>query len=259
VSRTAGAAADGAERAVDRGADAVRGAADAGVDTYEKSSGGGFWKWLIPLILAVLAWFGYKQINKDVDVSDAAGDAATTAVEATKDAAATATEGASDAVDTAKDAAATATDAAKDAAATATEGAADAVDAAKDAAATATDAAKDAAANAAATASDAVADLGGKVTDLFGSASETLSGITDVESAKAALPKLEEASGTLDGLTGMLSGAGDDAKSAVATAAEKGMGALTPILEKLQSNESIWAVIGPVIEPLLEKLKALLG
>ena len=94
---------------------------------------------------------------------------------------------------------------------------------------------------------------------MFGSASETLSGITDVESAKAALPKLEEASGTLDGLTGMLSGAGDDAKSAVATAAEKGMGALTPILEKLQSNESIWAVIGPVIEPLLEKLKALLG
>ena len=57
----------------------------------------------------------------------------------------------------------------------------------------------------------------------------------------------------------MLSGADDGAKSAVAEAAEKGMGALTPVLEKLQSNESIWGVIGPVVEPMLEKLKALIG
>ena len=94
---------------------------------------------------------------------------------------------------------------------------------------------------------------------LFGSATETLSGITDVDSATAALPKLEEAGGAIDGLTGLLSGADDGAKAGIASAVEKGMGGLTPVIEKLQGNESIWGVIGPVVEPMMEKLKGLGG
>ncbi len=94
---------------------------------------------------------------------------------------------------------------------------------------------------------------------MFGSTTETLSGITDADSATAALPKLEEASGALDGLTGMLEGADDSAKSAVSAAAEQGMGALNPILEKLKGNEAIWSVIEPVVGPMLEKLQGLLG
>ena len=34
-------------------------------------SGGGFWKWLLPLALAVLAWFGFKQLGGEKEAMDA--------------------------------------------------------------------------------------------------------------------------------------------------------------------------------------------
>ena len=101
-------------------------------------SGGGFWKWLLPLALAVLAWFGFKQLGGEKEVMDA--DVA---------------------------------------------GAASGV---------------------AESASGAAGDLGGKFTEFFGSTTETLEGITDADSATAALPQLETANESLSGLTGMLSG-----------------------------------------------------
>ena len=198
VGNTARGATDTVSRAADKTQEAARSATSQA--HTETKSGGGFWKWLIPLLIAVAAWFGFKKMNDtDVDVEGAASGAMETA--------------------------------------------------------------KEAGADASAAAGDAMekitgADFGGKLSGVFGSASETLGGITDVDSAKAALPKLQEMGGSLDGLTGMLSGADDATKSAAAAAAGKGMETLTPMIDKLKGDGGIWEVIGPVTEPILEKLKA---
>ena len=180
---------------------------------------GGFWKWLIPLLLAVLAWFGFKSLGtKDVDVSGAATEA---------------------------------TDAASSAAG-------DAADAASDAAGDATDAATDAAGDAADAASGAVGELSGKFGDFFGSATESLEGITDADSATAALPDLEKAGESLGGLASMVSDGGDEAKSAVSGALTEGMGKLGPVVEKLQGDSGIWGVLEPVVGPMMETLKGMM-
>ena len=231
--------------AVDSGRDAVRNTTDTRTTTQTRSTTtgtrdtsrdsvsrndyeapakkGGIWKWLLPIALAVLAWFGFKQLgHKEMSAEDAA-----TGV----------------------------TESAGEAAGNATDAASDATDAAADAASDATDAASDAAGDAADAASDAASGAMGSIGDFFGSTTETLEGITDADSATAALPKLEEASGAMDGLSGMLEGGGDAAK----TALSDGMGKLGPVVEKLQGNEGIWGVLEPVVGPMMETLKGLGG
>ena len=259
VSRTAGNVADSARgaassagRAVDRGVDAAGNKVGGAVDSTRSAAGnatrsasntassatdsrptgsaasrstttgttdhvaprksGGFWKWLIPLLLAVLAWFGFKSLGtKDVDVSGAATEA---------------------------------TDAASSAAG--------------DAAGDAADAATDAAGDAADAASGAVGELSGKFGDFFGSATESLEGITDADSATAALPDLEKAGESLGGLASMVSDGGDEAKSAVSGALTEGMGKLGPVVEKLQGDSGIWGVLEPVVGPMMETLKGMM-
>ena len=94
---------------------------------------------------------------------------------------------------------------------------------------------------------------------MFGSTAETLGGITDAESATAALPQLEEAKSSLDGLGSMLSGADDTVKSAAGGVIGKGTETLSPMIEKLQGNEGAWSVIEPVVGPMMETLKGLGG
>jgi len=255
VSRTAGNVADSARgaassagRAVDRGVDAAGNKVGGAVDSTRSAAGnatrsasntarsatdsrptgsaasrstttgttdhvaprksGGFWKWLIPLLLAVLAWFGFKSLGtKDVDVSGAATEA---------------------------------------------------TDAASSAAGDAADAASDAAGDAADAASGAVGELSGKFGDFFGSATESLEGITDADSATAALPDLEKAGESLGGLASMVSDGGDEAKSAVSGALTEGMGKLGPVVEKLQGDSGIWGVLEPVVGPMMETLKGMM-
>ncbi len=107
--------------------------------------------------------------------------------------------------------------------------------------------------------SGAVGDLGGQFGDFFGSTTETLSGITDADSATAALPKLEAAKGSLEGLTGMLSGADDSAKAAAASAVKDGMGSLGPVVDKLKGDSGIWGVLEPILAPMMEALKGMMG
>jgi len=108
-------------------------------------------------------------------------------------------------------------------------------------------------------AGDAMGSVGDQIGGLFGSTTETLSGITDADSATAALPDLEAANEKLGGLSEMLSGADDSAKSAAAGAVESGMGTLGPVVEKLQGDSGIWGVLEPVVGPMMETLKGLGG
>ena len=143
---------------------------------------GGIWKWLLPIALAVLAWFGFKQLgNKEAMVDPGAA------------------------------------------------------------------------------VSETAGDISGQFGDFFGSTTETLSGVTDAESATAALPALETAQESLGGLTGLLDGAGDSGKAAASDAIKSGMDGLGPVVEKLQGDSGIWGVLEPVVGPMMETLKGLGG
>ena len=104
---------------------------------------------------------------------------------------------------------------------------------------------------------------GGDVTEqlkgMFSSAQTSLGSITDVESAKEALPKLEDFSGKLDGITAMADKLPDAAKPMFNTVVQGGMGQLTPMLDKVMAIPGVGAVLGGVIESLKEKLAALGG
>ena len=171
------------------GSTAPRSSTTGTADYAEPRKSGGIWKWLIPILLAVLAWFGFKSLsNKDVDVSGAGTEAT----------------------------------------------------------------------EAAGAASGAVGELSGKFGDFFGSTTSTLEGITDADSATAALPDLEKAGESLGGLSTMVADGGDGAKSAVSGALTEGMDKLGPVVEKLQGDSGIWGVLEPVVGPMMETLKGML-
>ena len=187
VGDMAGGAADGAANLAGSAAGAVGGAASSvGNAAGEVASGGSSWikKLIIPLVLAALAFFGWKQFGGSApDVSGAASSAMEKV------------------------------------------------------------------------SGMAGGDMSANITGMFGSATESLSGITDVESAKAAIPALTDFSGKLDGVVSMADSLPDAAKPILAGALEK----LMPMLDKVMAIPGVGAVLGSVIEPLKEKLTGLAG
>jgi len=213
VGDAAGNVASGASNLAGSAAGSVSGAAGSvGNAAGDAASTGSSWikKLIIPLILAVLAFFGWKQFGGSTpDVSDAASSA-------------------------------------MDKVSGAASGAADSATSAMD---------KVSGAAGSAMSGMAGGDMVGNITSMFGSATESLEGITDVDSAKAALPALTDFSGKLDGVTSMAGNLPDAAKPILAGALEK----IMPMLDKVMEIPGVGAVLGGVIEPLKEKLSGLAG
>ena len=255
VAGAAGSARDGVANAAGAVGDGVSNAADAVGDGAKK--GGSMFRWLLPLIvLGALAWAAMKFLApgaKDAagDAADAVSDGAAAVTETASDAASTATEAASDAVSTA-------TEAASDAVSTATEAASDAVSTATDAASDATAAVTEAASSA--TDSMAVADpaeVGNQLSGLFSSATETLGGISDLDSAKAALPALGELGENVDSVSGMLNSLPQAARGPLNTVAAEGFGKLKPVVEKVMALPGVGDIVSPVLSPIMEKMQEL--
>jgi hypothetical protein len=156
----------------------------------------------------------------------------------------------------------------------ATDAAQDAADAVGDAATTATDAAGDLANKtmdalgegftaAAEKASSALASVEGGpealkgIKDLFGSAHESLSKITDEASAKAALPGLEDLDGKVTGLGELLAKLPAEAKPAIASLIDNGREALQKVVDKIVALPGVETVIKPKLDAIMEKLSAL--
>ena len=265
VANTAGNARDGVSNAAGNARDGVSNAAGnardgvsntAGAVDHSAKKGGSIFRWLLPLIiLAGLAWAAFTYLLPGA--KDAASGAADTV-----------SEGAGAATDAAKDTAASATDAVTDSAASAT-------DAAKDTAASATDAVKDTAASAtdavtdsAASATDAAAGAAGaldpsavsdEVGGLFSSATDTLSGITDADSAKAAIPAFGELGNKVDSVSGMVSNLPEAARGPIGTIATEGMGKLQPLVDKVLAIPGVGSILSPVMGPIMEKMQELGG
>ena len=261
-------------------------------------SGGSWLRWLLPLIiLLALLWFAFRFLGGSSveetaqnagdavtsaveatteavgDAADAAGDAASSAVEATTEAAGDAAEAvgdaASSAVEATTEAAGDATEAAGDATSSAVEATAEAADAAADAAGGAVDAAAGAAGDVADAASDAATsavesmtamvgdvDVGGGLTSAFDGLTETLSGITDTASAEAALPALEEVNSSLGSLTALADQLPADAVGGISEMVSSGVEGLDGLIASLESIPGVGDLIMPVIDQIKEKLAA---
>lgn len=223
-------------------ATAAAAAAPTNNTASEGSSGGGFMKWLLPLVaVAGIGWFGLNAMNKD---------SATEAVDAL-DPTAKIEEGASNAADAVTEGASNAVDAV-------TEGASSAVDAVKEGA-------SDAVASALSAAQDAMPEgvdlsaISGGLEGVFGSTTDALGGITDVESAKSAIPAIEEATAKLGGINDLITRLPEVAQGPLAAIAGNGAAALQPIIEKITAIPGVGAVIEPAVQPMLDMLSGLGG
>ncbi len=104
-----------------------------------------------------------------------------------------------------------------------------------------------------------VEGLTGDVTGMFNQASETLGGITDIDSATAAVPGLEELGGKVAGLPDMFDKVPEAARGPLQGVVGEGLGSLQPIIDKVMAIPGVGAVLEPILEPILETLGGLAG
>ncbi|MEE9319214.1 MAG: DUF937 domain-containing protein [Granulosicoccus sp.] len=130
---------------------------------------------------------------------------------------------------------------------------------------TATEAASDAASSAADAATEALPDgvdidaIKGQLDGVFGSTTDALSGITDADTATAAIPALEEATSKLGGVNDLFARLPDAAKGPVSSIVSGGMATLQPILDKVIALPGVGSVVEPVVKPLMDLLKGMAG
>lgn len=194
-------------------------ASPAPVATTEKS-GGGIMKWALPLVAILgIGWFGMQYMNQQ------AADKATAQAEAAAQAAAEKAEAVKLQAEEAK------------------QEAADALNAAQEAMPAGVDLGK----------------ISGGLEGVFGSAGDALSGISDLESAKSAIPSLEDAAGKLSGLNDLIVRLPDAAKGPIAAIVQNGMGTIQPLIDKVSAIPGVGSIIEPVIAPIVEMLNGLAG
>ena len=105
-------------------------------------------------------------------------------------------------------------------------------------------------------------DLGkisGGLDGVFGSASEALSEITDLESAKNAIPSLQEAAGSLGSLSAVMARLPEAAKGPLGSIVQNGIGMLQPLVDKISAIPGVGAIIEPVVTPIMEMLNDMTG
>ena len=137
----------------------------------------------------------------------------------------------------------------------------------EDAANSATDAAKgatEAVTSTVASATDGmempdVGGIGESLTGVFGSATDTFSGINDAESATAAIPALEDVGSKLTEMGGMFDKVPEAARGPLSSIASDGLGKLQPIIDKVLALPGVGSILEPIVGPILESLKGMAG
>jgi hypothetical protein len=84
---------------------------------------------------------------------------------------------------------------------------------------------------------------------------KTLEGITDVESAKAALPKLEEANLGLDKALGLLEKIPEAVRPALAAQLKTHTATITETIQKVVAIEGVGEIVKPVLDQIVAKLE----
>jgi hypothetical protein len=100
-------------------------------------------------------------------------------------------------------------------------------------------------------------DVGKQATDSLSSLRTTLSGVTDVASAKAALPKLQDVTGQIDKTQGMVGSLSADQRQAIANIVNPQMSAVNQLFDKVLAIPGVDQVLKPTIDSVKAKLASL--
>ncbi len=97
-------------------------------------------------------------------------------------------------------------------------------------------------------------DMLKNVSEAFAKATSTFKGVTDADSATAALPDISKLTESFGGFSDMYGKLPDAAKSAVSSVFTSALGDLKPILDKVLAIPGVEAILKPAIDALLEKI-----
>jgi len=101
--------------------------------------------------------------------------------------------------------------------------------------------------------------LTGDLNGMFDSAKSSLEGITDADSATAAVPQLTEMGEKLGGISDMMGSVPEAARGPLTSIVTGGISTIEPILEKVRAIPGVGAIIDPIVTPILEQLKGMAG
>jgi hypothetical protein len=99
-------------------------------------------------------------------------------------------------------------------------------------------------------------DLGSEINGVFANTTKTLQGITDTESARAALPTLNKLQGQLSSLAGQVDQLPAEGKTLFAGRVDKALPGLQALVDKLNAMPGVGEVLQPALKPMMEKLSA---
>jgi hypothetical protein len=102
-------------------------------------------------------------------------------------------------------------------------------------------------------------DIGKQVTDSINSVRTTLNGVTDVASARAALPKLQEVTAQIDRIGGMVGQLSTDQRKLLAGLVNPVMPTLNQLFDKVLAIPGVAELLKPTIDTLKVKLAALVA
>ena len=92
---------------------------------------------------------------------------------------------------------------------------------------------------------------------IFGTTGAVLGGVSDADSATAALPKLEAVSGTLDGVLSEFDAVPEAARGPLSRVVSTGIAKLTPVADTVLNKEGVGDILGGVVGPMMEKLNGI--
>ena len=95
------------------------------------------------------------------------------------------------------------------------------------------------------------------ITGLFGSLSKVLEGVTDEETAKAAVPQLNELAPVLESLQKSTGALPESGRSAIAKLVADNLGGLQKIIETVMAIPGVKELLGPIVTPMVETISKL--
>jgi hypothetical protein len=93
--------------------------------------------------------------------------------------------------------------------------------------------------------------------DLFGGLSKILGGVTNVDTARAAIPELEKLGPVLSGVQSEAAKLEGENKTAFAEFVSKNLGLLQKVIDTAMAIPGVKDLLGPVVAPMLETMKKL--
>lgn len=99
--------------------------------------------------------------------------------------------------------------------------------------------------------------VGKDLTGLFGKLSKVLVGVTDEETARAAIPQLEEFAPVLKGVQEATEKLTAEGRTSVGTLVTESLGSLQKVIDVVMAIPGVKELLGPVVTPMIEALSKL--